>query len=111
MRAGQLDRRIRFEQVLATGEVNDVGEPVERWVTFREVWARKRSLQGSERFANQQFLAEVDAVYETRHFDDITPREELRFVDVADGRAFDIKAVHEIGRREGLELFATARAE
>lgn len=111
MNAGRLDRLIRFEQVLATGEVDDAGEPVQRWITYRQVWAQKRSMQGSERFGDQQHLAEVDAVYQTRHFDDITPRKELRFVDLKDRRTFNIKAVHELGRREGLEILATARAE
>lgn len=110
MNAGRLDRLIRFEQVLAGGEVNAAGEQVEQWATLREVWAEKRSMVGRERFADQQHLAEVDAIYRTRHFDDITPRKELRLVDDA-GRIFDIKGVHEIGRREGLEILATARAE
>ena len=79
------------------------------WSVFAEVWAEQVPLQGRELFAAQQVAARVDTRFRLRWRADVTP-EATRVVD-ADGRVFDIVSVLELGRREGLEVMATARGE
>jgi len=106
--AGALDRRIRLERE-APGTPTDSGEPTSDWQLVAEVWAQKEALRASETFAAQQELAEADVRFRLRYRTDVFP-DHMRVVDDA-GREFDILGVHEIGRREGLELLTRARAE
>ncbi len=91
---------------------NASGESVKSWdppASFFEVWAQKEDLVGRELFVAQQIAAKTNTRFRIRYVDGVTPRETLRIV--CDGRDYDITAVSEIGRREGLEILAWARAE
>lgn len=106
MRAGRLDRRLILQR--KTLIENDFGEPTATWTTIATVWAEKREVRGAERYAASQSVAQIDIKYRIRYRRGLTPLD--AFVD-EDGRVFDIAAVLEIGRREGLEIHGTARAE
>ncbi len=106
MQAGGLDRRV---EVLVREELRDPlsGEPREVWARLAEVWAEVLPGPGSERYGDQQRVATNATRFRIRYRDDVTPLNRLRYR----GREYDIHGVQEIGRREGLEVLAEARAE
>ena len=73
-----------------------------------EVWAERRELRGDERWSAQQVIAGISCKYRIRYRDDVGP---LNVLKDADNREYDINAVLELGRKEGLELIVSARAE
>lgn len=115
MRAGKLDRRITIE-VRAAGSPmpkDEFGEPIYSWSTFAEVWATKKDVTSRERFApiTSQVIADVDTVFSTRWFplgaEVQADTHRIRYAE----RLYNIVGVAEIGRRQGLEISTTARAE
>jgi len=111
MLAGKLDRRIRLESATTTRGLD--GHPVRTWSLLREVWAELRPIRGQEGFPAQQFAAKAEVTFRIRYtygLDPLpNPSEDMRIV--YEGRSYDIVSVTEIGRREGLDITATARAE
>lgn len=108
MAAGNLDRRVRLER--ATRAANAFNELVETWATLATVWAEYEPLRDAERYAAGQVGATATARFRIRYSStvaDLGPLDRL----VYDGRTYDIHAVKEIGRREGLEITAAARTE
>jgi SPP1 family predicted phage head-tail adaptor len=101
--AGTMDRRVIIQT--KTVVVNSLGEPVETLVDVATVWANKRNLTARERFTAQQILAEVDTTFKIRYRTDVTPHA----VVICEGITYDVQAVLEIGRREGLELQTRTR--
>ncbi len=102
MRAGTLDRRVVIERYTTTQD--EVGEPVKTYEAVDTIWAQVLPLRGQERFVAQQEYAEVTTRFRLRHRTDID--EKMRLVH--DGDEYDIMAILEIGRREGLEILAKA---
>jgi len=105
MRAGALDRRILIQRPEQTQDEH--GQPVVVWTLFADVAAEVRPLRGVERFTAQQVAADIDTVFRIRWLPGISPVMRVLY----DGRVYDIKAAPEIGRRDGLEIHAKARAE
>lgn len=77
-------------------------------------WAEKRDVSDRERLALQSDAPEIAAQITTRFrilwsadVASLNPKDRVVF----EGRVFDIKAVKEIGTREGLEISAMARAD
>lgn len=108
MRAGELDRSIVIQA--ATTTQNAFGEPVETWVkihTADTLPAKVVPTRGSERFTAQQVVGESVVTFRIRWRDDVTTLNRI----VYDGRDWDITDVRPLGRREGLEIDATARSE
>lgn len=103
MRAGRLDRLVTLQRAITTQDA--YGEEIKTWSDIADVWAERVELRGVERFEAQQTQAHVDAKYRIRWMAGLTPIN--RLID-ADGRVYDIQAVLEIGRREGLELQVSA---
>jgi SPP1 family predicted phage head-tail adaptor len=106
--AGDLDRRITIER-FTTG-TNALNEEVRSWGTLATVWASMRPLYGSERLAAQEVSAQATTQFRIRwaqSLKDLSPLDRLRY----DNKVFEISEVREIGRREGLEIIAAARAE
>lgn len=103
MIVGRLDRRITIEQPTASQDA--YGEPVESWGALATVWAQVQPLRGEERFEAQQVGAERTVRFRIRYRSDVT--EQMRVV--YDGDVYDITAVLELGRREGLEILAVAQ--
>ena len=103
MEAGKLDRRIVIERY--TEAQDDFGQPIETYEPVDTVWAEVKPLRGQERFQAQQVSAEAETRFRIRWRNDI----DEKMVLVHDGAVYDIKAILEIGRREGLEILAKAR--
>jgi SPP1 family predicted phage head-tail adaptor len=104
MDAGRLDRRIELRrQVLTLDE--STGQTVESWPTaYATVWAEKADLRGREFFAANQVNSEITTLFRIRHRTDVLATDRI----VCDGLSYNINPPAEIGRRDGLEIMATA---
>jgi len=103
MRAGNLDRRVTIYK--KTVAVNAYGEPVETWVEIDTIWAQRRELRGTERWEAQRTNPTIECKYIIRWRADVDVKHRL----VDGDRDYNIRAVLELGRREGLELVVAAR--
>jgi SPP1 family predicted phage head-tail adaptor len=111
MLAGKLDRRIRLERAAVTQDEGS-GENVETWATLgpAKIWARWRRASARETLAAAEVSAEVADVFEIRwdsSVSSVNPKDRLIYED----RVYAIATVDEIGRREGLRIAASARAD
>jgi SPP1 family predicted phage head-tail adaptor len=98
LQAGKLDRRARIEQKIVTRD--DYLAEVVSWQEVTTVWAGKRDLSGREYFAAAATQSAVDCEITIRWRAGL--RTDMRLL--LDGAVYDIHAVTEIGRREGLLL-------
>lgn len=108
MKAGPLDRRITIERYTETRDA--FNNPVQTWATLTTVWAAVEHIRDSERWAAQEVGATATMRFQIRYSStvaDVSPLDRV----VYEGRAYDIAGVKEIGRREGLELTASARVD
>lgn len=108
MKAGSLDRRITI--LRATNARNSFNEEVATWNPVATVWAASVPISDAERLRAGESLATRKHRFTIRHSAfaaTIDTRDRLTF----DGRTFDVNGVKELGRREGYEITATARAE
>ena len=107
MKGVNYDRRITLER----GGVSDDGfSQVETWEPLAEVWAEVDPISDGERWRAGEVGASVTHRFRIRYSTtvaDLNPRDRLTY----EGRAFDIGGVKEMGRREGLEITASARAD
>lgn len=108
MEAGKLDRRITLQPRLMTK--NGFNEDVETWPDGLEVWSSYEPVKDGERLRAAEVAASITARFQIRWSPDVAGLSEVDRL-AFDGRSFDIVAVKEIGRREGMEISATARAE
>ncbi len=98
--AGSFDRKI----TLQTRRVPDPhGAPVEVWVDLATVRAQVVQRSGREFFGTDQLQAEARVIFRIRWRRGVTAQDRV----VYDGRAHDIHAVIETGRKDGLELYTT----
>lgn len=108
MQSPKLDRRVTLKR--ATIAQDEYGQPIETWADIATVWASWRRASARETLAAAEVAAAVSDVFETR-FDstwaDLNPKDRL----IYNGATYDIIEVAEIGRREGLRIGATARAD
>lgn len=103
MRSGRLDRRIILKQY---GETKDaVGGITESYTDVATVWAEKLDLRGRDFFATAQINSDITTKFRIRYRADINNSWRIS----VDGKDYDLTSVAEIGRREGLEIMATAR--
>jgi SPP1 family predicted phage head-tail adaptor len=108
MYAGRLDQRIVIQRAVTSAD--DFNQPVETFATLATIWAAAVPVSDGERMQSGQTLANKMIRFTIRYSSDVAdvdPRDRIVF----DGRTYDIAGVKEIGRREGLEITATARAE
>ena len=108
MDAGRLDRRIVIQR--ATTSADAFNQPLETFAALATVWAAAVPVSDGERMKAGQTLAGKMTRFTIRYSSevaDVDPRDRIVF----DGRTYDIAGVKELGRREGLEITATARAE
>ena len=108
MKAGKLDRRIDLHR--ATTVPNAFNEPVETFASFATVWASATPISDGERARAGEVFSSISMRFQIRYsttVSDLDTRDRVVF----DGRVFDIVAVKEINRREGIEITASARAE
>ena len=102
MRPGELDRRITFQREEITQSPS--GAPMRLWVDVATVWASFRPAMGKERYQAPQTLATRTGTWRIRWRTGID--EKMRFLFRGD--VWQIDGLAEIGRREGLEITATA---
>ena len=85
------------------GEVND------GWTSVGEMPASARPVSGAE-FAGRAQIVAVETVEFTVRWSatvaNVSPLDRVRH----QGRVYDVRGVHEIGRREGLRIIAVRRA-
>jgi SPP1 family predicted phage head-tail adaptor len=98
MRAGLLTKTIDLQR--ATVAVDQYGTPANTWATFATV--RAQLLQATTEEFMRTFGASTEAavVFRIRFLDGITLADRVSY----QGRAYDLKEVKELGRREGLDL-------
>jgi SPP1 family predicted phage head-tail adaptor len=109
MLSPKLDRKIRLERFTFTVDEGS-GEQVKTWSELATVWASKRDVSDSERVASAEVSAEIGTRWQIRWdsaWSNLSPLDRL----VYEGRTFEIVAVKELGRREGIEISSIARAE
>jgi SPP1 family predicted phage head-tail adaptor len=108
MEAGKLDRKIRIEQPQLSR--NAAGEKTRNWIPLALNVAAGVVFPTTRQVMNgQQMQSEVDATFTVRYRIDLAPKEDRRII--FDGRTFRIKGVRELGRRVGLAVDCTTRAE
>jgi head-tail adaptor len=117
MRAGTLDRRITIQRKSDTPSTD--GHPVETWSNLvARRWASVMPTGGDERFTDPQYAAKEQTTFHIRWSQDVADLSPLdRIVYPAtDGTpapntVYDILAVHELGRRETLQIVTFRRAD
>lgn len=103
-----MDRRISILKDFA--EANTLNEPVPEWGTHATVWARCEPIRDGERWQAGEHIADKGyrfTIRWSREVWDVDPKDRVMF----EGRHYDIKGVKELGRRDLIEITATARAE
>lgn len=108
MNAGALDRRVTFQR--ATVTKNGFNESVPTWGDLVTVWASKQDIRDSERIRAAQTGAAVSTRFQVR-WNAVTATLNTKDRLVCEGRTYGIVAVKELGRREGLEITASAGAD
>ena len=98
-----MDRRVVIESF--TTAANAYGEPIKTWSVFATVWAQVSPMRGEERFSAQQIDARATTRFRIRYRSDLDQTMRLSY----GGDAYDITAILEIGRQEGLDLMAVAQ--
>lgn len=109
MKAGALDRRITIQREVQTG-TDAYNVPIMEWVDLATVAAAVTPVSDGERWRAAEVSAEVTTRFLIRYSPqvaDVNPKDRIRY----EGRLYDIYGVKEVGRREGLEITATARAD
>jgi SPP1 family predicted phage head-tail adaptor len=101
IRSGNLDRRVVIQT--STESQGSTGEVTPSWSTFATVWASRRDTLGSERVRAGAETAMADAVFRIRWLSGVTAK--MRLTEGSD--VWDIVALAELGRREGLDLTCT----
>ncbi len=127
MQAGRLDRMITIQRSTPTN--GDDGQPVESWATVGDLRrpASMRPVSGEERFDAPQYVANDQIEFRIRYATvvaELTPLDRIIYpaftaAEIADSpmpdvetrRIHDIIAVHEIGRREGLQIITARRSD
>lgn len=125
MRAGSLDRRITIQRKTTTESAS--GEPIETWsnLVVRRP-ASMRPVKGEERFTSAQEVAEDQIEFRVRHsaaIADLKPLDRIIHPALTTEQAadssyaipvrsiHDVLAVFELGRREGLRIITSRRAD
>jgi SPP1 family predicted phage head-tail adaptor len=103
MRAGDLDRRIRIERREVSQQAYGEAQPT--YTLLAETWARVAPLSGREYFAADQVIAEDFTEFRVRWLAGVDAQCRIIYND----NEYNVRAVHEIGRREGLRIVTTVQ--
>jgi head-tail adaptor len=122
MRYGRLDRKIAVQRKVVT--IADDGSEVEAWTDLvGNRWAAVDPVNGDERFAQPQISATQQTEFLVRWsstLQGLTPKDRIVYpptpvtspeTATPDTAIYDIAAVHEVGRREGLRIIAIRRTD
>lgn len=99
--AGRLDRVVTIQTSSETQGAT--GEVTPSWSAFATARASRRDTRGSERVRAGAETAMADAVFRIRYLSGVTAK--MRLVEGSD--VWDIIAIGELGRRDGLDLTCT----
>ena len=102
MKLRPMDRRIIF--AIRSETQNSLGEMIETWPVFATVWAQVKNMAGREKIDANARRADADVQFMILWLADVVPTMRIVF----DGRNYDILAIAEIGRRDGLRILANA---
>ena len=108
MDSGALDRSLILRK--RTVANNTLGEPVETFTDLATVRASKTDISDGEKVRAQQVGAEITTRFQIRwsvNWSDLNPKDRV----TCDLREYEIVGVKELGRREGIEITACARAD
>lgn len=106
--ASKIDRKIILQRFTSTLDAHN--EPVKTWSTLATRSASYEPLSDGERFRAGETAANASARFVIRWslaVSDLSPLDRLVF----EGRTYEIVRTKEVGRREGIEITAAARAE
>lgn len=106
MRAGKLTELVVIERRGET--VDPYGTVSEGWTTIATLRAQIVQASTEECLKSAGTEAETAIIFRVRYREGIQPDD--RILD-RHGRAFDIKAIKELGRREGLDLRCVTAAD
>lgn len=116
MRIGPLDRVISIER--RTDTRDEVGQPIPTWERIGTTrWAMKRPVGGTERFSADQFIAREQVEFTVRWAEDLaslSPLDRIVYPAVSEptnAQIFELMAVHDLGRKEGLRIMTARRSE
>lgn len=106
--AGKRDRRITLERYGFTR--NEFNEPIEGWEILANEWASKKDVSDAERLRS----SEIGSIITTRFvirwskkLGDLNTKDRLQI----DGLTYNIVGVKDLGRREGIEITASAASD
>lgn len=110
MRSGKMDRRITVEKRTVT--IGTDGGEIITWNKAYEKWAERETQSATERFITSERIADVNTLFRLRWDEEasrlITPQDyRLVYRD----RWYEILAVVEIGRREGMWIGCASRGD
>lgn len=109
MNPGKMDRKIRIERFI---RVDDSGLGTrEEWIELAKPWAQylpQRGSEAREQLGREGQLRASFRIHWTPLMATLTTADRLRY-PINDGEVWNIQAVTEIGRRDGLEIIAMAR--
>jgi SPP1 family predicted phage head-tail adaptor len=108
MFAGTLDSRITISR--ATVTTSGLGEATQAWGTLATVWTNATPVRDSEKSENGQINAERAYRFQIR-WSPVVASVNAKDRVIYDGLTYEIWGVKEIGRREGIEISATSRAD
>lgn len=104
MKPGRMDRHITVQQLTADSPAQDsYGTPSESWGTYKKMWAEKRDTGGTESYMGKALQAEITTVWRVWYDSGITHKMRIYYND----EGYDIVAINELGRKEGLEIMTT----
>ncbi len=108
MRAGKLDRKIILQRFTST--LDEYNEPVKTWATLATRSASYEPLSDGERFRASETAANASARFVIRYsaaVSDLDAKDRLTF----EGVVYEIVHVKSVGRREGIEITTSVRAD
>lgn len=106
MRAGSLDRTISIERVDAAALDAD-RVPTSAWTAIAELPAQVVTADADEFLSGAGVESAETILFRIRWTNDVRTTDRIRYA----GRAYGVLGLVEIGRRRGLEIRATTKAE
>ncbi len=100
LESGRRDRQIIIEQ--GTQVQDSAGEITLTWATWATVWANVRMMQTRDRFTSQAEHSTRVATFFVLYLPGIDEKMRISY----EGQYYQIKAISEMGRRQGHEILA-----
>lgn len=105
MRIGRMDRRIVIETPTVS---NTKGSISQSWATLATVWAGVIDRAGTESPDGDEIVAVRTLTFRVRYRTDVTEKMRIRYPS-GGSNYYDIASVHQVGRREALDIMARAQ--